>query len=43
MRKLGKYKTGKSCLYIKSLDDIDLDVLKELIQQSVTHVEQSQT
>ena len=23
MKKLGKHKTGKSCLYIKSLDDVD--------------------
>ncbi len=33
--RLGKHKTGKSCLYINRLDDIDLDVLKELITQSV--------
>ncbi len=33
--RLGKHKTGKSCLYINKLDDIDLDVLKELISQSV--------
>ena len=33
--KLGKFKTGKSCLYIKSLDDVDQDVLKQLIEQSV--------
>lgn len=26
--KLGKYKTGKGCLYIKKLEDIDIDVLK---------------
>ncbi len=35
MEKLGKYKTGKSCLYIKKLANIDLDVLKELIHKSV--------
>ena len=35
MKKLGKHKTGKSCLYIKKLDDIDTEVLKELITQSV--------
>ena len=38
MGKLGKYKTGKSCLYIKRLADIDLSVLEELIQESVKHV-----
>jgi predicted CopG family antitoxin len=35
MRRLGKYKTGKSCLYIKKLDDVDLNVLKELVEKSV--------
>ncbi len=38
MAKLGKYKTGKSCLYVKKLDDIDLDVLRELVKQSAEHV-----
>jgi hypothetical protein len=38
MRKLGKYRTGKSCLYIKTLADIDVDVLEQLIQESVSHV-----
>lgn len=37
MKKLGKHKTGKSCLYIKKLEDIDLDVLRELITRSVRH------
>ena len=35
MKRLGKHKTGKSCLYIKRLDDIDLDVLRELVAKSV--------
>ncbi len=38
MDKLGKYKTGKSCLYIKRLSDIDVEVLTNLIQQSVAHM-----
>ena len=29
--RIGKYKTGKSCLYINKLADVDLDVLNELI------------
>jgi hypothetical protein len=41
LRKLGKHKTGKSCLYIKRLEDIDLDVLTELIKRSVAHVAKS--
>lgn len=35
MKKLGKYKTGVSCLYIKSLDDVDKTVLARLIRDSV--------
>lgn len=36
LKKLGKFKTGKGCLYIKSLEDIDLTVLKGLIEASVS-------
>lgn len=35
LEKLGKYKTGKSCLYLKKLSDVDLEVLRELITVSV--------
>ena len=35
MKKLGKYSTGKSCLYIKRLSDVDVDVLKELMAESL--------
>jgi hypothetical protein len=35
MKRLGKHKTGKSCLYIKKLEDVDLPTLKQLIKQSV--------
>lgn len=33
--KLGPYKAGKGCLYLKRLSDVDLDVLRELIVRSV--------
>ena len=33
--KLGKFKTGKSCLYIKKLEDINLEVLSEIVLSSV--------
>lgn len=36
MKKLGKFKTGKSCLYINKLDDIDAAVLRSLIDRSVS-------
>ncbi|MGI9203225.1 MAG: DUF1801 domain-containing protein [Woeseiaceae bacterium] len=35
MKKLGKYKTGKSCLYIKKLEDVDQKILARLIKESV--------
>jgi len=38
MKRLGKYRTGKSCLYIKRLSDIDIDVLTELIERSVRDI-----
>jgi hypothetical protein len=34
MNDMGKFKTGKGCLYIKRIDDIHLPTLKELIRQS---------
>jgi uncharacterized protein YdhG (YjbR/CyaY superfamily) len=38
LKQLGKYKTGKACLYIKRLDEVNLPTLKKLIQQSVKHM-----
>lgn len=35
LARLGKYKTGKGCLYINRLSDVDQNVLRELIQESV--------
>ncbi len=37
LAELGKFKTGKSCLYVKKLDDVNMDVLQELIEASVKH------
>lgn len=38
MARLGKHSTGKSCLYVKRLSDIDRDVLEDLIAQSVAYM-----
>ena len=38
MARLGKHKTGKSCLYIKKTEDVDMDVLRELVKLSAEHV-----
>jgi hypothetical protein len=35
LKQLGKFKTGKSCLYLKSLEQVDAIVLEELIAESV--------
>ena len=38
MESLGKYKTGKGCLYINRLEDIQLPTLEKLVQLSVAHM-----
>lgn len=38
--KLGKHTTGKACLYIKRLADVDQQVLRELVERSVAHTHQ---
>jgi hypothetical protein len=35
LARLGPHKTGKGCLYIKRLDDVDHEALHELIDRSV--------
>lgn len=35
LARLGPHTTGKGCLYIKRLDDVDQDALRELIDRSV--------
>jgi len=41
LEKLGKYKTGKSCLYVKKLADVDRNILRELISASVQHMRET--
>ena len=38
LKTLGKHKTGKACVYIKRLPDVDLDVLRRLVEDSVEHL-----
>jgi hypothetical protein len=38
MKMLGRYRTGKVCLYIRRLADVDMKVLKELVVASVRYV-----
>jgi hypothetical protein len=41
MKKLGKYTKGHSCLYIKKLEDVDMDVLKQLVTESYRSMKKS--
>jgi len=41
LSRLGKHKLGKSCLYINKLADVDLDVLREVVEASVDHMDTS--
>jgi hypothetical protein len=41
MKNLGKYKTSKSCLYIKRLEDVDMKVLQELIKRGLAQTKES--
>ena len=38
LKELGKFKMGKACIYVKKLSDLNLDVLKNLMQESVTYL-----
>jgi hypothetical protein len=38
LKKLGKHTIGKGCLYIKKLDDVDIEVLGQLVNKSVKSI-----
>jgi hypothetical protein len=40
LKKLGRHKAGKGCLYIKRISDVDINVLKKLITQSVNFLKE---
>ena len=41
LKDFGKYTSGKSCVYINKVEDIDITVLKALIEQSVSFLEET--
>lgn len=41
LAQLGKYKTGKACLYIRKLDDVNLDTLKNLVSTTADRYKKS--
>ena len=42
LARLGKFKQGKACLYVKRLDDVDAKVLEDLVRQSAAHTRATQ-
>jgi hypothetical protein len=38
LSQLGKHKTSKACLYIQKLEDIDIGILKQLVQKSIERI-----
>jgi len=41
LEKLGKHKVGKACLYVNKLEDVDLEVLKQMIRDSVAYMKEN--
>ena len=40
---LGQYKAGKSCLYVKKIEDIDINILEQLIESSIKYLKEKYT
>ena len=38
LKSFGKHKTGKGCIYIQKLDDIDTGILVKMVKNSIKHV-----
>ena len=41
LARLGKHKIGKSCLYINKLADIDMDVLREIVEDGLAYMKEN--
>lgn len=39
LARLGKHRTGKSCLYVKKLADVDINVLEEITRGALAHMD----
>jgi Domain of unknown function (DU1801) len=37
LKNFGKHKTAKACVYVKNVDDINIDILKKLVTGSIKH------
>jgi hypothetical protein len=40
LKKLGKHKAGKGCVYVKSIEDINKEVLTQMVMMSVKHYQE---
>jgi hypothetical protein len=40
LSQLGKYKSGKACLYIQKIEDIDIEILSQLVQKSIVYIKE---
>ena len=40
LQQLGKHKTGKACIHIKTLADIDKNILKKMIANHIKHIKE---
>jgi hypothetical protein len=40
LSRLGKFKAGKGCIYIKRLTDVDFEVLRQIVADSYAHIRQ---
>lgn len=43
LEQLGKYKMGKGCIYIKKLADIDVEVMKLIMQETIAYLKEKHT
>ena len=41
LARLGKHKVGKSCLYINKLADVDMEVLREIVEDGFSYMKEN--
>lgn len=39
LKKLGKHKTDKGCIYVKKLEDINIEILQKMITNHIKHIQ----
>ncbi len=39
LKDLGKYSMGKACIYVKKLSDINIEVLKDIIKETISYLQ----